>query len=461
MNSGYYTLGKHIMYNGNKVILKGVSKTGLEYLVPALQTLIPETIEFDVKKIVEWGCNVVRIPMRDVFWLHDDSYRQKLSQIVDKFLQNKVVVILDLHTQQYNPNMDDFMIRIPTGIDGKQMWIQLAEQYKNTSAVFFEIFNEPHNISPNTWWRGNDKYYGYKEILDVIRQRADNICIIGGLDYAYQWSFLKNNTDILQELKTYKNIAMATHPYGYRGGPKNDGTDTHQIPTRNIYNDGSYTGDCSLGITVPTIPQEEFGWNESFGYLMNENLFPVIATEWGLDRKDNCIQGGWYNNEILHYINSMNMSYTAWAWVQDRLDYPSLLGDGFEPTGKATRDRYGPACSGKENNYYPGPGKLVYNDIRQFSNKYRKLSYFSTNSSSIQIDYDNILIRNFLLLFLCLFCFFNIVYMFPTTTKKIYIKKTSNDDHSTTSSSPEHKPLHFGIRIRSSQSMNQLKRLDI
>jgi len=64
-------------------------------------------------------------------------------------------------------------------------------------------------------------------------------------------------------------------------------------------------------------------------------MFPVVATEWGLDRPDTALQGGWYSNSILQYMNSRNMSYIAWAWVQDRLDYPSLLGEGFEPTGRA------------------------------------------------------------------------------------------------------------------------------
>jgi hypothetical protein len=181
--------------------------------------------------------------------------------------------------------------------------------YKNPS-IFFEIFNEPHNIDVNTWWYGNDKFYGYKEILSEIRKVSNNICILGGLDYAYQWAFLKRNKDIMRELKEIKNIVIATHPYGYRGGPNEDGTNSVQIPTNLIYPDNSYTGYCSLGITVPTIKIEEYGWDDSFGYLMKENLFPVIATEWGLDRPQNCIQGGWFNVDTIGNINPKIMLHS-------------------------------------------------------------------------------------------------------------------------------------------------------
>lgn len=485
MGKTYYTQ-KGTIYNEKHepVILKGVSKTGLEYGYVDLAAMIPEAIDFDIKKLTEWGVNAVRLPLRDYFWITREEYRNKVAEIVDRLLEKGWVVILDLHTQQQNPAMDKFMIKSGSGDDGKKMWADISVKYKDTPSVFFEIFNEPNHITPDIWWEGDNQYYGYHEILKEIRKSANNICILGGLDYAYQWDFLNYNPRILNQLKSFKNIALATHPYGYRGGPDptSNGTQTLQIPTNLIQqvDNVNYTGDCHLGITTPTIPYDEYGWNSSFGFLVEKGLFPVIATEWGLDRPDNCIQGGWFNVDMLKYLNSMKISYTAWAWVQDRLDYPSLLDSDFNPTGKGSKETFGPACSGPLNSFYPGPGELVYTDLMSSSSNvnqtlnlslqhHHNLYSVDSNNYSSSHDYFNqnnnlAFTRNFILFFVCLFFFFNIFYWCPFFLQHLGSnnpKENSNEETTeTTSISPARSPplFHTGIRIRSSHSLGQINR---
>lgn len=443
----FYIQGNKIFNEkGEVIILKGVSRSGLEYAYVDLDAMIPETIAFDIQLMKQWGFNAIRFPLRDVFWLKDLQYRKKIKYWVEQTLQNNMYAILDLHTQQDHPGLDPFMYRTENG--GLSMWIDLAKTYHDTPHVFFEIFNEPHGISPLVWWNGDTEYYGYKEVLNAIRTHAPNICLIGGLDYAYQFNFIQQNKTLLNEMKSIPNLALSVHPYGYKGTPVNDGDQTAPIPTT-IAQPLDYTGDCHLGITLPSVPPSQYGWDESFGFMMKENVFPVIATEWGLDRPDNCIQGGWYNVQILEYMNSINMSYMAWAWVQDRLDYPSLIGRDFQPTGKGTRDTVGPACSGPMNNNYPGPGVLVMSDLKQFHKRFLYTS--STTSSVVQDPFKNMFLRNFFFLFLILFCVFHFIFfLFHLPEKK---REREPEFHRVISTTK----LQNSIRIRSSHSLHQLK----
>ena len=448
MSKTFHTNGNKIVDDkGHIVKLKGVSRTGLEYNYVDLNAMIPETIDMDIRMMKEWGFNSIRFPIRDVFWLNDILYRNKIKYWVDRTLNNSMIPILDLHTQQNHIGLDNFMLKMGYV---KEMWVDIAQTYKGDHRIFFEIFNEPHNIDVDVWWNGDSTYYGYNEILKQIRAHADNICIIGGLDYAYQWAFLKKNTTLLKQIQAFDNIVLSTHPYGYRGHPTSDGTGSIQIPTIVMNVDKlNYTGDCHLGITVPVVSSKEYGWTESFGFVVEENLFPMIATEWGLDRPDNCIQGGWYNTEMLDYLNFMNISYMAWAWVQDRLDYPSLLGENFVPTGRAVRETFGPACSGAYNQYYPGPGVLIKNDLQTFNLHHRNLKIDYSNTTDPEVN--SIIFRNFMILFLILFSVFNIFFIFPYP--KYHEKKPSN----VSPSSPIHRSssvnnLQSSIRIRSVHS---------
>ena len=441
----FYTHGNKIVNEkGEIIILKGVSRTGLEYAYVDVDAMIAETIAFDIQLMKEWGFNAIRFPLRDVFWLKDARYKQKIQYWVEQTIQHNMYAILDYHTQQDHPGLDPFMYRLEDG--GLSMWVDIAKTYKDTPRVFFEIFNEPHGISPIVWWNGDSQYYGYKEVLQAIRTHAQNICLIGGLDYAYQFNFIKRNDTLLHEMKSVPNLALSVHPYGYKGIPVNEGYETMPIPTTIVQDPPNYTGDCHLGITVPTVPPSQYGWDESFGFMMKEEIFPVIATEWGLDRPDNCIQGGWYNVQILNYLNAFNMSYMAWAWVQDRLDYPSLLDGDFQPTGRGTRATVGPACSGPTNNNYLGPGFLVMNDLKQSSLK--RILFVQKNTIHTM---ENIFLRNFFFLFIILFCVFHFMFfLFHIPEKKREREPEFYRVVSTTK-------LQNSIRIRSSHSLQQLK----
>jgi hypothetical protein len=357
------TAGNSIVdQDGRQFYFKGVSKSGLEYLTVDFNVWTPEMMGIDFSVMKEWGVTALRIPLRDVAWLNNDAYRLLLDKLILHALQNAIIVILDLHTQQQDQGLAEFMKKNQPN-DALAFWSKLSQKYGDIPVILFEVFNEPHNIDPMTWWYGDNTYYGYHDVLVEIRRHSNNICIIGGLDYAYQWAFIHNYPDILHEMHTTVNLAIATHPYGYRGLPSGDERYTQEIPHSVKFPAANekHVGDCSLGITVPGVSYAQYGWAESFGFMAD--TFPLIVTEFGLDRPDNALQGGWYSQGLIQYMNARNISYCAWAFIQDRLDYPSLLGQGLQPTGEALYNVRGPPCGMSENGFYAGPGKLVKHDM--------------------------------------------------------------------------------------------------
>jgi len=428
----YHTSGRWILDSNNtRLMIRGVSKPGLEYLYLDLPTMIPETIAFDLNMMESWGFNAVRLPLRDAHWLQRQDYRDKVDEWVTQIRLRGMLVILDFHLQRDHPGQDGFMLRSAAGEDGLRLWIQLSEKYKDPS-IFFELFNEPFQVDPSTWWYGNETYYGYRDVLKEVRKRSNNICILGGMDYAYQWSFLRDRQDIVDEMRSFPNLVLSTHPYGYRGAPSPDHVHTVPIPVRK-----ESTGGCT--VTIPSVPRIEYGWDESFGFLLQEEQFPLLATEWGLDRPDTAVEGGWYNTHLLEYMTDRNMSHVAWAWVQERLDYPSLLDRNFQPTGEAMI-RGGRACASLTNNFYQGPGQLVQ------KNMHRQL----TSENPHPIFYYG-------LLFLLLLCFLSICRYLPWMESSSLPLSTSSCSPSNNSLGTKSKSSsHLHIRIRSSPTLAEI-----
>jgi len=251
------------------------------------------------------------------------------------------------------------MIKDDKAYNALRFWKMVVSSFRSYPTILYEIFNEPHTISPHTWWYGDEYYFGYKEIVLAIREISNQIIILNGLDYAYQLNFLQYELDILLEIKSFSNIMFGSHPYAYKGFPSDDHLNTISFSV-NYHNHTS----CVIGYTTPKFENYTKGWIDSFAYLHLSHQFPVILTEIGLDQYETSLQGGWYIDQLLRFIEKHHLHFVAWAWVADRLDYPSLINEHLQPIGIASIGHSYPACAVRENHYYPGPGKIVYQHIQ-------------------------------------------------------------------------------------------------
>lgn len=192
---------KIIDANGNRVWLQGIAIPSLEWSESGEHILQSVGVA-----IHDWKANCIRLPLKRQFWFGKGPYRHdggaQYKQIVEDTLNlcaaNGVYLVIDLHG--FNaPGEDDL-----------NFWKDAARRYKNHPAVIFELFNEPYDISWETWRNGGPvvppkrfanaplqdqeqpgefQSVGMQHLLDAVREAgAKNVVIAGGLDWGYDLS---------------------------------------------------------------------------------------------------------------------------------------------------------------------------------------------------------------------------------------------------------------------------------
>jgi hypothetical protein len=286
---GYYVNGNSVCtLDGKPHLFHGVDRDSLEFS-PIGQNLSAA----DFQEMGAWHANVVRIALSQDYWLSTSPlYFKGYAAIVDQVVQwahaAGMDVILDLHWS----DAGDFTVKpgqqLMADTHSIQFWTEVAGRYKGDGRVFFELYNEPHGISPQTWLSGgmspgtpSFQVVGMQQLYNTVRAAgAENLVIVGGLSYAYDLSFVRASP-----VQGY-NIMYATHPYNNSGASQPG-------------NWGYYWGDLA-------------------------STHPVIVTEFG-DGTGSCSPV--WDQTLIPYADSRNASWTAWAWYVGGCKYPSLLTD--------------------------------------------------------------------------------------------------------------------------------------
>lgn len=287
--------GNKIVDNhGNEILLKGIVRPSLEWSATG-QYLSTQ----DLSNIANWQSggataksNVIRLDLYQGYWLNSapatqiGSYKQIINAIVYYATQLGMAVILDLHWVEsgYQTPMADS--------DSITFWQQVATDYASFGTVMFELYNEPYGITTDVWLNGDSTYAGYQQLYNAVRGTgAQNICIVGGLDYAYDLSFVSPSFKV-----NGTNIVYCSHPYDAKGQP-------------------GYQGEGGT-----------FEQNYQ-GILGN---FPLIFTEFGTNESSYYPNGYQqiYSN-TLNFINTNGVHYTGFAWWVQEGDpqFPCLIED--------------------------------------------------------------------------------------------------------------------------------------
>jgi endoglucanase len=292
---------------GETVFLKGASRNSLEYSCEGDRHFAVS----DFQAMRSWGMNVVRIPLTLAFWLNLDGTCPEYQQMVARAVANAeaagMFVILDLHSvtpfpqdNEIRPHDSAYPIYPMPPDTALLFWRQVAAAYANDERVLFELYNEPHDVSWNTWRDGGTvtlpngtRYHtpGMQAFASIVNAAApQRIIIVGGLDWSYDLSGVLRGYAI-----SGHNIVYNTHPYLLRG-PQPD------IPS-----------DQPPGmIRLPT------DWYHAFGGVAER--YPVITTEFGQDDG-----GSWYNEEVMRYFTELQTGYVAWAWHPGNHHWGALL----------------------------------------------------------------------------------------------------------------------------------------
>lgn len=293
--NGYFVWGNAVFTAAKQHhVFRGVARPSLEWN-PAGEFLNAE--DYALMGSGGWKANVVRIAVNQGFWLpdsatHDPTYAARIDENIAWAHAAGLDVILDLHwsdrgNPDATPNNPDEASNLGqqrmADLRSIEFWHSVAARYKDDGRVLFELYNEPHAVTPAQWRDGGltlDRYEaaGMQQLYDAVRsQGAENLVIIGGLDWAYDLSHVPDH-----RIDGY-NIVYATHPYAF----PNKGPST---------------------------------WDERWGFLTRTD--PVIVTEFGSFDCDAS-----YSEELIAYAKEHHASWTAWAWYPGGCDFPALIED--------------------------------------------------------------------------------------------------------------------------------------
>ncbi len=286
-----YTVSGNKIINqaGQQVLLHGVDRPSMEWSCNG-QTVtggpgpIPAS-DFTTMRN-DWNANAVRVPLDQDFWLsgaakYCSTYESNVATLVKNAQATGLIVILDLHWSDEG--------NLANASPGQQcmadqnsvtFWQQVANIYKSNPRVWFELYNEPHDISWSDWLNGGEdcgyQTVGMQQLYNAVRGAgAKNIIIAGG----NQWASSLNGMPMLNG----SNVAYAIHIYRQ------------------------------------TASWSTAGWDSQFNNV--ENKVPVISTEFG----DQVCDGQGFDQALLNYFRAHKVGYTAWAWYVSQCDFTSII----------------------------------------------------------------------------------------------------------------------------------------
>lgn len=222
------------------------------------------------KVVTDWNASLIRAAIGVEGGKGNGGYLEKPDQqlanaiaVVDAAIANDIYVIVDWHDHEANKHVNE----------SKAFFKAMAEKYKNTPNVIWEIWNEPLQID----WSVIKNYAN--EIIPVIRASSSNLIVIGTPTWS-QYVDVASKDPVADA-----NVAYALHFYA----------GTHKAELR-AKADAALKNGVALFIT-------EFGTTTSDGGQKNGTIYTQETKDW-LDWAD--INGiSWANWSL---VNMANMS---------------------------------------------------------------------------------------------------------------------------------------------------------
>ena len=277
-----HTEGRWILNSENqKMILRGVNIAHLEWSSDPENMMLSVTTAIDV-----WGANLIRLPLSQDRWFGHGAeqndmgvaYQQLVRDLVAACSERKAYMLIELHWSdggQWGQNIGQH--KMPDK-NSSTFWMAMVREFKDKPAVLFGLYNEPYEIGWKTWkngaamsytWDRNGQEvlieydtYGFQFLANSIREAgAENLIVIGGIDWGYDLSGVLNGYAI-----SGTNIVYDTHCY----------------------------------------PWKSTDWDGKWGDIGRQ--YPIIVGEWGGEYPDN----EQYAQDIVAYLRENQFCWTAW-----------------------------------------------------------------------------------------------------------------------------------------------------
>jgi len=154
---------------------RGVNLCGWFQYSSVRQMQFSKFTKQDLINIKSLGCDVIRLPIElhlmtngEPDYTIDPLFYYFLDQIIDWAEELELHLILDNHSSNgpTDPSIGDILVPV---------WTQMAQHYKDRSTyIYYEVLNEPHDISDTTWNQIQQK------VIDAIRTVDQKHTIIVG-----------------------------------------------------------------------------------------------------------------------------------------------------------------------------------------------------------------------------------------------------------------------------------------
>jgi hypothetical protein len=301
---------------GQVVRLEGVNIPSLDWSISG------ENVLQSIDRATEgWNASIIRIPLTQDLWFgyskgqsipdarREEAYRKLVDSVVERIASKNCYVLVDLHWSnggKWGQNIDQHAMPDEHSV---RFWMDCAARYANNPAVFFDLYNEPHDVSWKVWRDGGEVHEtnedpsrglqlqyrtpGMQALLDAVRSTgARNVVVAGGLDWAYD---LRGVVDgyALDDPRG-NGVMYGTHLY-----PWKKDWDRHVTPT--ALKHPVFVGEVGCN-----------PWKEG-----DPEYQKVDCATWA--------------PEVLHYMDKHQLTWTAWSFHPTAS--PCLISDwDYHPT---------------------------------------------------------------------------------------------------------------------------------
>jgi endoglucanase len=350
--------------NGIEVVFTGVNWFGFETSNRCPHGLWSRDYKGVLLQIRQMGFNCIRLPFSDKILepgcmpssisfygtdlfvnvangkinqeLQGKTSLQVLDIIMEKCRELSIGVILDNHSRDPDGYMNEkvwYTADVPEAL-WIQNWTSLAKRYKDNDAlVGCDLDNEPHGKQadggsewgtgvPATDWRlaaercGNAILSANPRVLIVV-EGVEQV----GSDGYWWGGNLSGAKGAPVRLSNPQKLVYSAHDYG------------PEVFVQTWFDDPSFPANL------------EAVWDAHFGYLVKENIAPVLIGEFGIRDQGsfNGREGTWFKT-LMAYLKN-RFSWTFWCYNPNSGDTGGLLEYDWLTTVKWKLDLLAPYCN--------------------------------------------------------------------------------------------------------------------
>jgi len=345
----HHSPANDLTVQGAQILRGGVPFQGMGLNVPGLEwsSVGDTTFLGNVESAIKARPDYIRIPLNDACWFglrpdqnhSSEQYREMVDIAVDLCSRKGIYMMLDLHwSLPKNAGSETLEEATKNGRatdrrllhegqhcmpgDGAiNFWESVAARYANRPFVIFDLYNEPHNITPQVWLNGGDvtddntnpkdlvSYHtpGMQQLLDAVRRTgATNLVVCGGIGWgAVQMEPIAQGF-VLKDL--HHNVAYDVHLYATPSTPIGDwkkqvkgALGAYPIFFNEFGPDDNLPKDATLDVQQKEWLKQFTAWADAnhisyAGWCWHDSAKPNMLsmygadTDWGIFYVDNLIQ---------------------------------------------------------------------------------------------------------------------------------------------------------------------------